>query len=418
MDFDIVDPTTGKTHIIPYKDLPDALEAGGEFADREQQKRALFYQAQERAAERPQTTREYAQDVIKSLPGGVAQGLVNAFVSMGNLPSDIYQFATGKEGYHIPKTHFAEKDFPTSGQRMGTSIGEFGGELLAPGGAIIGGTMKASKAIPLMKELPAALRAAFGGGIAGGALSDENRMMGAATGAALAGAGAAAPSTAKFLATKKAEPAYMAQRIYDEAKKKASHLFNSIGEEVEKRGIKDFKPPKESMSVAKEYLKSQSAKAAIKKAQQGDYKALREVESKLGKAYRERLSRGEGTAAEELDEARQGIIESFSKRFEKGHEDLLSDLGQAKNLWRELKDVFEKDTSIRNIVSKHRKIPSDPLKKFGEESASMAKLMEKHPEIKQAYKKALAASRTRKAIAGTGSLIGTALGIKKAKDIF
>jgi hypothetical protein len=168
----------------------------------------------------------------------------------------------------------------------------------------------------------------------------------------------------------------------------SSDIYNYVKNEVNPRGVGIIDVGKDLIDQAKKYLpKTDASKALIKKAESGDYDALHEVQSDLGKrgykSTQHELNSERNKGFEMLD-VREKINKAIRDKFEEhGHGDLSKLLDEASGKYKTMKEVYESIPAIKKLVGKNKKIPHDPMGLFSEESEPMQRLFEHHPEIQK-----------------------------------
>jgi hypothetical protein len=182
---------------------------------------------------------------------------------------------------------------------------------------------------------------------------------------------------------------YAIQKAHDKLLSQSSDLYNYVKSEVFPRGVGIINVDKDLINQAKKYLpKTDAMKDLIKKAESGDYNALHDLQSDLGKrgtgALGHELSAEQNKGHEMLD-IREKINKIIRNQFhEYGHGDLAKLLDEASNKFRTLKETFYKHPTIAKMVHHDtRIIPRKPLTALTEESERTKSLFEKHPEIKK-----------------------------------
>jgi hypothetical protein len=246
------------------------------------------------------------QDAVKGGGIGLFQGLSDVGANIAQFPSDIYSYATGKQGYQAPKPNFRDS-IPQSGAgQAAASIGEFAAPMALPG---FGAEAAGSKLLPKLL---------VGAGF--GAAESENRPLGALLG----GAFGAAPLAKELPLTKgmAAKPLNYAEKL------------------IQERGIKKLDIPKDIFKEAKDFLpKNLPSKKLLEKAKNGDYKTLFTLQSDIGKSARQLTKSASG--AERLhgfqaNDLRQRLLDAMKGHLNKeGHEDISQLIAKGQNKYRQ-----------------------------------------------------------------------------------
>jgi hypothetical protein len=248
--------------------------------------------------------------------------------------------------------------------------------------------------------IPAGIAEIGGMGAAGALTTPGNlfeRGIGAAKGAVAGSAGkllTKLPEVSKVLFSKvnPKEWVYGIQKAHDTAMKRAGDIYDFIKSEVKPRGVSNINIPTNILKEASDYLpKTRSSKQLIENAKTGDYEALHQLQSDLGKKGSENLSGdtyADRNMGEQMMDVRDKINEAIRSKFKAhGHEDLAKLLDEANKKYKSLKDIYYSHPTVGKIVHPNiRKVPKNPEKVFQEESKSMEKLLQAHPEIVEGMK--------------------------------
>lgn len=298
----------------------------------------------------------------------------------------------------------------TSGQNVvntvagghGTDI-NFTKELKAPGNPLFHAVGQYALAAPIAGE--SILAQMLSGGVYNALQSPDHPIMGGAIGAlvppVIKGAGIlpkipqAIGNLKQSIGTlfKRLDPeglVSLVQKGHDKAFQQASDLYNFVKNEVNNRGIKNINVNDKLIDKAEGYLpKTDSNEALIAKARTGDYEAVHNLQSDLGKRgfkLKAHDLSSESDKGEEMLDLRDKINRSTSNTFKDlGHEDLSKLLDEARNKFSKMKDTYYSHNSIAKMVNPStRKIPKNPINIFSEKSVQMDKLIKKHPEIQEA----------------------------------
>lgn len=215
------------------------------------------------------------------------------------------------------------------------------------------------------------------------------------------------------------ELAYSVQRGHDKELMESSGLYNKVKNDISDRGIEKFPVTKELLDEAKANLpKTRAYDKLIGNAESGDYEAIHKLQSDLGTRGTKALGSDEfatNNIGEEMLDTRNKLNELIENHLEKtGHKDLADTLKQGREQFRKLKQNYYSHPAIAKLVHEEsRKIPKNPLSIFSEESKPMKRLLEKHPEVKNALETKENAEQLLKLLKKPSS-IGTALGLTGA----
>lgn len=206
------------------------------------------------------------------------------------------------------------------------------------------------------------------------------------------------------------ELAYGIQKAHDVLKSQASDIYNFVKSEVKPRGVGKINISEDVINEAERHLpRDRASKLLIEKARNGDYEALHQLQSDLGKEGTRNLgaeSYADRNLGKEMLDTRDKINSSISDQFkEYGHEDLSKMLDMAKGKWAKLKDIYYSHPTIAKLVHEDsRKMPRKPLNVFSEESVPMKKITQEHPEITEALEKNKLAEKFMNKLKTTGKL--------------
>lgn len=179
------------------------------------------------------------------------------------------------------------------------------------------------------------------------------------------------------------------QKGHDILHEGAASKFQNIENEVVKRKVPQATVYPEEIDEATKYLANTEAnKKLIMDAKKGDYKALHQLQSDLGKeAEALKLSDtfAERNLGKEMIDQRKKINDIIKNNLEyHGHKDLVEQLLEANKLFSKKHDIYYDQKTIAKMVNpKTRKIPKNPLNVFEENSVQMNKLKKEHPEIEE-----------------------------------
>jgi hypothetical protein len=204
------------------------------------------------------------------------------------------------------------------------------------------------------------------------------------------------------------------QEKVNEATTEAGKIFDKVESEVGKRGVANIPIKKQLISDAQSYLaKTPANKELIKKAQSGDYQALRSLQADLRvkgeKALSSALS-ADHKMGEEILSIRDQVNQAIQNHLEKtGHKDLSEKLNKARSDYRDIQKTYFSTPQLAKVFGKSQKVPKNPMTLLTEESTEMKRFMSAHPEVEKMLTKALKHEKRAKAgkillgIAGVGT---------------
>lgn len=204
------------------------------------------------------------------------------------------------------------------------------------------------------------------------------------------------------------------QAAHNKLLNQSSDIYNYIKNEVNPRGVGVIDVGKDLIDQAKKYLqKTDAVKSLIKRAESGDYHALHEIQSDLGKrgykSTQHELNSERNKRFEMLD-VREKINKSIRDKFEDhGHGDLSKLLDEASDKYKKMKEVYESIPAIKKLVGKNKEIPQNPMELFSKESDPMKRLLAEHPEIPKGLDELTKKEFMKKLL--TRSAVGGALGV-------
>ena len=229
--------------------------------------------------------------------------------------------------------------------------------------------------------------------------------------AALAGGGGLAKQGAKLFKGPNLKAALKeTQAKVNQLDAELGKNFDTVEAEVEKRGIPPIEVSKETIKRATRFLdKSPETKALIEQASNGDYKALRQIQSDLRVIGEDALSNKlstERNIGKEALSARNKMNSEIENHFAKtGHKDLAELLNQTKQGYKALKDTYFSNPALKQLFGENQKFPKNPLTLLTEDSTQMTRFFNAHPEMKELLSKALKHKRNKKyALIGLGML--------------
>ena len=224
----------------------------------------------------------------------------------------------------------------------------------------------------------------------------DELLRGLPAGAAMAPLGELMPGISSALTKEasklKPESAYkFIQGAHDIKEKALSDIFTNVSQKANELGVK-VKLPKDLIAqIIENGPKTDRFKNFVNKAKNGDYDALRKLQSELytrGKNYKKSNLASETDFGDILFEQRAKINDAIIKALAKSQQPKLAEaLHGARVGWKELEDLYYSNPTIAKLVGSEREVPYTykPLRK---ESAYMNKLKEEHPEIEKKLKNA------------------------------
>lgn len=193
---------------------------------------------------------------------------------------------------------------------------------------------------------------------------------------------------------------------------KQGKIFDLVEDTLKEKGKNIVPVDKDVIEQAKSFLeKTPQAKDLIKRAEAGDYKALRDLQSDLRVKGEEALANGlstETTKGKEILSTRKQINDSITQHLENVDEkELAKLLNQSRDAYRDIQKTYFSSPALARVFGKSQKLPKNPLTLLTEDSTEMTRLFKAHPEMKEMMTKALKVKRNRKIAASLGA---TALG--------
>lgn len=425
----VIDPNTGQAHAIPFDELPNALKAGGEFADEAQKKKAIGIQdgtySEEDTEQKPMELeltkgaedkgadwRGLAGDTIHMLGRALKGGVGFLGRAPGNLkeigseliehplsyPPHVAQqvlagLGEGAKGLaNIPHEIFdelADRKITPNWLRTGSIPEDTGVEKFL-------GLEPTKKSDELLRALPAL----YGGG----------KLIGA-------GINKAKPH---FKAPDLQESIRNVQSKVTAATEKSGKIFDHIEHTLEKADKNIIDVDKELIDKAKSML-SNKFNNIIDKAKTGDYKALRKLQASLGAKERKGLASknlGDIDQAENIGVVRDEINRTIQQHLEdNGFEDLAKALNKNRGDYAEIQKTYFSTPQLAKVFGKSQKVPKNPKTLLTEESAEMKKFMAAHPEVKEALAKALNHEKKMNRIKSVGSILGIGTTAEVAREV-
>jgi len=404
----------GQTHSFPDEATPEMIaEAlGVSYSEPVEEKPQSFIErGRYRAPDRS------IMDVLRDVGGGAAGALQRIGVGMGEAGQTIGNLAAPLRKY-VPEKY---KIFPQVNIREEGGLGSktpvdlekliqskepdqvskfIGGLLpsaLAGGGTALGqiGAYAGSEALQAKPDEQNLFGLLPGGKVGAG-------IEAAGLGLLPYGAGKAIGKTASTIsrAARKFDPDSWITKIQDRyalRKGNTSDMYNSIRDNISQRGISDINIPtklSEKIENTRRHLaKTDRSRELIDAAQSGDYQALHEYQSDIGKKAEKLLgadSNADHNAGEELKEVRDQVNKLIEDHLRKtGNDDLADQLNLARKQWANLMDVYHPNSrsAIKKMVDPEElEIPSDPYKFLTKKNQRIKKLLDEHPDVRNEIK--------------------------------
>jgi hypothetical protein len=186
------------------------------------------------------------------------------------------------------------------------------------------------------------------------------------------------------------ELAYGVQKAHDKLSQQASNIYDFIKSEVGPRGVGKINVAEDLIKEAESHLpKTRANKDLIERARTGNYEALHDLQSDLGKRGTKALGAdlaADRNIGEEMLDTRGKINDVIKNQFnEYGHPDLTKLLEEANGKYTKLKKLYYSHPKVAKLVHpESRLVPKNPLSLFSEESKPMKELLGEHPEIQEA----------------------------------
>ena len=202
--------------------------------------------------------------------------------------------------------------------------------------------------------------------------------------------------------------AKIAQDSHDLMKKNAEKIFSGVSKNASDRGIDTVPINKNIIDEAKDFLPNTRAnKKLLDKAETGNYDALRDLQSDLGKRGFKRKSSdlaAENDEGEEMLDTREKINEAISNHFRNtGNNDLANELDKGRKLYSNFKDIYYSRPSLAKMVNEDlRLVPKNTASIFNENSIPMERFRQAHPEIKNSLSQLKTLNNLKKLGIGTG----------------
>lgn len=182
-----------------------------------------------------------------------------------------------------------------------------------------------------------------------------------------------------------------AQQSHDKLKNEAVNIFRDTKKEFSNRNLPPVQLPKSYIDSARKHLpETEEIDKLLKKAESGDFNAIRQLQSELGQegsSYSgSKLITEKKTGKEILDLRRQINKATEDHLNAVGANDLSGNIKSANDMYTKMHETYYKHPTIRSMVdkSKGRIIPRNPMTAFSEESDRIKPFHNEHPEIKEA----------------------------------
>lgn len=325
-----------------------------------------------------QPTGNHWQNLYK----GLSEGYPHALKSGVNAVGDIF-------GAH-PLEQQEQQPTKSWQESLGRNAGEVGGYLS------LGIPAAAGITAALPEVVPGLLAASIGSGIAGAGLKSggwKERALAGLESSVIPAAGKAAGISGRlgksyFTGATPRKAADIIQGAYDPIRKGLSESFESIGKAAEKIGINKIPIKKDLLIKIKEVgPKTDKFKRFVDKAEHGDYKALRSIQTELYKRAERHMSSGLGSeydVGELMMEARNDINREVTNHFEeKGFKNLADKLKRNMEGWKGMLETYHSNPTIGRLVGKNREVPKNLVSTLGKDQVDMARLRAAHPEIEK-----------------------------------
>lgn len=318
----------------------------------------------------------------QNLYKGFSEGYPHALKSGANAVGEIF-------GAH-PFDQQEQQPTKSWQESLGRGAGEVGGYLSL-------GVPAAAGITALLPEVvPGLLGASIGSAVAGAGLKSggwKERALAGLESSIIPAAGKATGLAGRlgksyFTGATPRKAADIIQGAYDPLRKGLSESFESIGNAAEKIGINKISIKKDLLDKIKEVgPKTDKFKRFVDKAEHGDYRALRSIQTELGKRAERHMSSGLGSeydVGELMMEARNDINREVANHFEeKGFKNLADKLKRNVAGWKDMLETYHSNPTIGRLVGKNREVPKNLVSTLGKDQVDMAKLRAAHPEIEK-----------------------------------
>lgn len=184
------------------------------------------------------------------------------------------------------------------------------------------------------------------------------------------------------------------QNSHDYLKNEASNIFDDVSNEVNNRNIPKFPTRNNVFNQIRSgnYLPdTRQSRLLINNAENGDYNALRDLQSDLGTLGRRAKSSellSENNKGNEMFDLRDIINEDISDHLKNtGNQDLSDSLDKAIKKWSDLHEIYYSDPTIAKLVNEQtRYIPRNIPNILLRESKPMNLIRSAHPDTIKALK--------------------------------
>lgn len=193
---------------------------------------------------------------------------------------------------------------------------------------------------------------------------------------------------------------------------KQGKIFDLVENTLQRKGKNLVRVDKDVIDNAKRFMeKTPEAKDLIKRAQAGEYKALRALQSDLRLKAEKALANGlstETTKGREMLSTRKQINDSITQHLDNVNEKRLAKLlNKTRDAYRDVQETYFSSPALARVFGGSQKIPKNPMTLLTEDSTEMTKFFKAHPELKEMMAKELKVKRNKKIATG---LAATALG--------
>jgi hypothetical protein len=416
----------------PFPNMPGWLRSAlTSVAQKQSQYPALDQMLQRAGADAEQhITKPIVQSGLPAAAAGLAKGLsAPARFAGGFLPG-----AAGEQ-FSAPLPSAPQAPYP---QIPGTSIGidlqrpmGIAGEAagaITSAGPVYKGAMTAMSALPKIASVPLAA------GITGAAEMPESPLVGAALGAASLPVAAVAQYAGKQLfpaaktLLKKGDPAKgFAQAVeHDKSLRSTySEIYDAARDEMKRRGGLVNINPAVLDEVQQLPSLGDDFAGILAKARQGDYNAIHETQSELGKRA-SALYRNKNSGFPEIQEAQkiEALRDRLNQNFESalaqsGHLDIAAMRQQASNLFRQRQSLYANKLlppQIRKIFDPNIELlpgqtEKDLITPFMQRSNPVQDILDQNPELmrevllRREKQEALEKLKPVTKVAGTGTAL-------------
>lgn len=230
--------------------------------------------------------------------------------------------------------------------------------------------------------------------------------------------------TAAFNRIKPEQAAKALQDTHNSMLNEASGLYDQVKSEAKNRNINNVNIDPNLIEQARTpgyFPNTAASRKLINQAATGDYEALHNLQSDMGKRSRDKMSSdfaADRDVGEEMHELRNSINENTANHFRQtGNEDLADALQLGRNKYAQFKDLFygnNTNNAIKNLVDpSFNKVPNNLMNVLSENSVPMQKILDANPFVKNQVKKYQAKQKSINFIKNsliTGAIAGTGFG--------